>query len=45
MAGSEEQSPTLTTNELVDLIRQAGRDPIERDTIYNVVNDFSIQVN
>ena len=45
MAGSEEQSPTLTTNELIDLIRQAGRDPIERDTIYNIVNDFSIQVN
>lgn len=45
MAGSEEQSPTLTTNELVDLITQAGRDPIERDTIYNIVNDFSIQVN
>jgi hypothetical protein len=26
---------------LVHLIRQAKRDPIERDTLYNVVNDFS----
>lgn len=41
MAGAEEQSPTLTTAELVDLIRSAGRQPIERDTLYNVVNDFS----
>lgn len=42
MAGSEEQSPTLTTEELVQLIRQVKRDPVERDTLYNVVNDFSI---
>ena len=41
MAGSEEQNPTLTTEQLVHLIRQAKRDPIERDTLYNVVNDFS----
>lgn len=41
MAGSEEQHPTLTTEQLVHLIRQAKRDPIERDTLYNVVNDFS----
>jgi aminodeoxyfutalosine synthase len=43
MAGSEEQSPTMSTEELVHLIRQAGRAPIERDTLYEVVNDFSIQ--
>ncbi len=41
MAGSEEQSPTMTTDELVTLIRQAKRKPIERDTLYNVVNDFN----
>lgn len=40
MAGSEEQSPTMSTEELVTLIRQVGREPIERDTLYNVVNDF-----
>lgn len=41
MAGSEEQNPSMTTAELVNLIRQAKREPIERDTLYNVVNDFS----
>lgn len=41
MAGAEEQNPTLTTQQLVDLIRQAGRTPIERDTLYNTIKDFS----
>lgn len=40
MAGSEEQNPTLTTDELVGLIKQVGRQPIERDTLYNVVNTY-----
>jgi aminodeoxyfutalosine synthase len=26
---------------LVNLIKQAKREPIERDTLYNVVNDYS----
>jgi aminodeoxyfutalosine synthase len=37
MAGSEEQSPSLTTEELVALIHSAGRDAVERDTLYNVI--------
>lgn len=41
MAGSEEQTPTMTTNELVQLIRQARRKPVERDTLYNVIQDYS----
>lgn len=40
MAGSEEQNPTMTTDELVSLIRQAGRQPVERDTRYNIINTF-----
>jgi len=40
MAGAEEQSPTLTTEELVNMIKAVGRRPIERDTLYNVVTDF-----
>ncbi len=40
MAGSEEQNPALTTQELVDLIKQVGRTPVERDTLYNVVTEF-----
>lgn len=41
MAGSEEQHPALTTQQLVDLIRRVGRRPIERDTLYNVLQDFT----
>ncbi len=41
MAGSEEQNPSLSTSELVSLIKQVGRIPIERGTLYNVVKDWS----
>lgn len=41
MAGSEEQNPAMSTSELVNLIHQAGRKAIERDTVYNVVKDYS----
>ena len=41
MAGSEEQTPAMTTEELVTLIRQVKRKPVERDTLYNVIKDFS----
>jgi aminodeoxyfutalosine synthase len=41
MAGAEEQSPTLTTEQLVQLIRRVGRRPVERDTLYNVIADYS----
>lgn len=42
MAGSEEQNPGMTTLELVRLIKQAKRTPIERGTLYNVIQDFSL---
>lgn len=35
MAGSEEQNPVLSTEELCDLITAVGRIPVERDTLYN----------
>ena len=41
MAGSEEQNPAMTTEELVTLIKQVKRTPVERDTLYNVVKDYS----
>ncbi|MCB9303578.1 MAG: aminofutalosine synthase MqnE [Lewinellaceae bacterium] len=41
MAGSEEQVPALSTRELVNLIRRVGREPIERDTLYNVLQDYT----
>jgi aminodeoxyfutalosine synthase len=42
MAGSEEQTPSMTTQELVTLIKQAKRVPVERDTLYNVIKDYSL---
>jgi aminodeoxyfutalosine synthase len=41
MAGSEEQHPSMTTAQLVMLIKQAKRQPIERDTLYNEIKDYS----
>jgi aminodeoxyfutalosine synthase len=41
MAGSEEQTPTMTTEELVTLIKQAKRTAVERDTLYNTINIFN----
>ncbi len=41
MAGAEEQQPALTTQQLVELIRRVGRRPVERDTLYNVVRDYT----
>ncbi|MBK9959724.1 MAG: aminofutalosine synthase MqnE [Chitinophagaceae bacterium] len=40
MAGSEEQSPSMTTEELVTLIKQAKRQPVERGTLYDVIKDY-----
>jgi aminodeoxyfutalosine synthase len=41
MAGSEEQTPSMNTEELVTLIKQVKRQPIERDTVYNEIKDYS----
>jgi len=41
MAGSEEQHPTLTTAELASLILQVKREPVERDTLYNVIKSYT----
>jgi len=40
MAGVEEQKPTLTTDELVRLIRQANRLPVERNSWYKKVKSY-----
>ncbi|MNF02455.1 Aminodeoxyfutalosine synthase [compost metagenome] len=40
MAGSEEQHPAMSTEELVELIKHVNRHPIERDTLYNTVTDY-----
>ncbi len=42
MAGSEEQNPSMSTSELVTLIRQVKRIPVERDTLYNEIRNFGL---
>ena len=41
MAGSEEQNPKLSTDQLVELVKNVGRIPVERDTLYNIVKEYS----
>jgi aminodeoxyfutalosine synthase len=40
MAGAEEQKPEMTTDEIVTLIKQVKRKPVERDTLYNVITEY-----
>lgn len=40
MAGAEEQNPAMSTEELVTLIKQVNKKPVERDTLYNVVKAY-----
>ncbi len=41
MAGAEEKNPSLTTEELVQMIKTVGRAAVERDTLYGVVNEWN----
>lgn len=41
MAGSEEQTPAMSTEQLCELISSVGRIPVERDTLYNEIQVFS----
>lgn len=38
LAGSEEQNPSMSTEEMKQLIIAVGRIPIERDSFYNIIN-------
>ncbi len=40
MAGAEEQHPAMSTRQLVELIRSAGREAVERDSLYRLVKDY-----
>jgi aminodeoxyfutalosine synthase len=40
MAGSEEQNPAMSTDEIVSLIKQVNRQPVERDTLYNTIKAY-----
>lgn len=41
MAGSEEQNPSMNTGDLVRLIKSVNKRPVERDTLYNVIRDYT----
>ena len=43
MAGSEEQTPALSTEQLCELILTAGKRPVERGTLYNEIKEYSAQ--
>lgn len=43
MAGSEEQTPSLSTEQLCDLITAVGKTPVERDTLYNELKVYTPQ--
>jgi aminodeoxyfutalosine synthase len=40
MAGSEEQTPAMSTAEIVTLIKQVKRQPVERDTLYREIEQY-----
>jgi aminodeoxyfutalosine synthase len=40
MAGAEDQKPIMTVDMLCDIIRSAGRKPVERDSRYNAVKFY-----
>jgi aminodeoxyfutalosine synthase len=37
MAGSKEEKPAMTTEDICNLIREAGFTPVERDSLYNPI--------
>lgn len=41
MAGSEEQNPALSTEQLCALITSVGRIPVERDSVYNELQSLT----
>ncbi len=41
MAGSSEQSPNMSTYDICNLISAVGRVPVERDTLYNIIQPMT----
>lgn len=39
LAGAEDQNPMMTVTEMISMIRESGRNPVERDSWYNPVNN------
>ena len=41
MAGVEEQKPVMSSEQMIALIKDVNRQPIERDSVYNELRDYS----
>lgn len=41
MAGSEEQTPSMSTEDICDLVHAVGKIPVERDTLYNELKVYN----
>jgi aminodeoxyfutalosine synthase len=42
MAGAEDEHPSISAGEMCLLIREAGFEPAERDSLYNLINTFAL---
>lgn len=42
MAGAEERNPEMSTDEICNLIKDAGFTPVERDSLYNFITTFAL---
>ena len=40
MAGVEDQNPVMSTKEIIKLIKDVERTPIQRDTLYNTIKEY-----
>ena len=40
MAGVEDQNPVMSTQDIVKLVKDVGRVPIQRDTLYNTIKEY-----
>lgn len=40
MAGAEETKPNLTEQQMIELIKNARKIPVERDSVYNIITEF-----
>jgi aminodeoxyfutalosine synthase len=42
MAGAEDKNPSMTSEEIISIIREAGYEPAERDSLYNIISTFAL---
>jgi aminodeoxyfutalosine synthase len=42
MAGAEDKNPSMTIEDICRLIRMAGFEPVERDSLYNFISTFAL---